>query len=56
MDMLDNSKYTESHIDGLQIHYNPFAETPFGNKTPNEVYFKYINNLEFKNQSLLIVS
>ena len=27
-----------------------------GNKTPNEVYFKYINNLEFKNQSLLIVS
>jgi len=27
-----------------------------GNKTPNEVYFKYINNLEFKNQSLRIVS
>jgi putative transposase len=27
-----------------------------GNKTPNEVYFKYINNLEFQNQSLRIVS
>ena len=27
-----------------------------GNKTPNEVYFKYVNNLEFENQSLRIVS
>ena len=26
------------------------------NKTPNEVYFKYINNLKFENQSLRIVS
>ena len=26
------------------------------NKTPNEVYFKYINNLEFENQSLRMVS
>lgn len=27
-----------------------------GNKTPNEVYFKYINNLKLENQSLRIVS
>ena len=27
-----------------------------GNKTPNEVYFKYINNLGFQHQSLRIVS
>ena len=27
-----------------------------GNKTPNEVYFKYINNLEFQNQTLPKVS
>ncbi len=27
-----------------------------GNRTPNEVYFKYINNLEFQNQTLLKVS
>ena len=26
------------------------------NKTPNEVYFNYINNLEFQNQVLRIVS
>ena len=26
------------------------------NKTPNEVYFKYINNLKFENQSLRMVS
>jgi len=27
-----------------------------GNKTPNEIYFKYINNLEFQNQTLPKVS
>ena len=27
-----------------------------GNRTPNEVYFKYINNLEFQNKMLQKVS
>lgn len=37
MDMIDNSKYTESHIDGLQIYHNPFAE----NQLDSRIFDKY---------------
>ena len=49
MDMLDNNKYIESHIDGLQIHYNPFAETPLDDRIFNEYEIShYFYDVELK--------
>ncbi len=63
-------KYEEIYLNGyksmseLRYSINNYIEkyntkrihSAINNKTPNEVYFNYINNLKFKNQSLQIVS
>ena len=61
MDMLDNSQYTEAHIDGLQIYHNPFAENPLDSRIFDEYeithYFYDIKLKEikvFQNDNTLI--
>jgi len=44
-------------IDNYMKKYNSKRlHSAIGNKTPNEVYFKYINNLEFQKYKLLNAS
>lgn len=44
-------------IDNYIVKYNSRRlHSAIGNKTPNEVYDKFINNLEFKNEKLLEVA
>jgi len=61
MDMIDNCKYEESHIAGLQIHHNPFAENPLDSRLFDEYevsnYFYDIKLKEikvFQNDNTLI--
>ncbi|MFL1546108.1 hypothetical protein [Pseudomonas sp. O39] len=37
VELIDSSKHFETHLDGLQIHHNPYAE----NKLPSEAFDSY---------------
>jgi len=52
--LIDNSKYYETHLDGLQIHHNPFADHPIDVKDFDKYevthYFYDVASGEIDNQ------
>ena len=51
---MNELRYSITHY--IEKYNSRRLHSAIENKTPNEVYFKYINNLEFQNKMLLKVS